>query len=1117
MPKIGKDRPFMMNATHASKSKKDLPFMTKDEHAPKLKKDMLLMAEDVQAPELKKDILFMAGDTHARQTPLYKGKFGEGFTFYEFSYKQTQAHSSEIRHAENTHTEHRSQAAAEEEEAMVLSDEARQWLTENGLGGLLRVADAPPHQDPEQAATTVDLSEVTEGAVQALTGITEGGLQTIELPSSEIFFEYFGEYSLSSKAYRTQGGENPLFGEVARALMDYGFVNPRPPAIAKYRAAIVIATFEGLQMDWLHFITEGLKEAIKHLAEGKRPWVGISQWLTVLVPPTTPVKQAKRGRQETTPKKTTKRRRILEKHTPGWTQEEEAPREEGSPRQPREEGLPRQEREERSPRQPREEGSSRQPQKQQRKPATKTKKAEKDKEKLAKKTSKRQTDAEPVTLEPEPVPRKEPAATPEPVTLEPEPVPRKEPAVAPTEEAETEEDSSEPLLRLPLRRGKEKRATRPIPTAAETQQRAKGPPPETGTETTRAEGQSAPKTAVPEPTAADLGEQRKEQAPEQQKRPEKQPELGSGRTPAPTDKGSTKAKWLRRLSEQLSGVADQLEKEEEQRERVARTTTKEMIMLRAHVHELQEELAQAKEGSRQAHDGTEPVGTSGKQAEPEMEEALQTGPETEKLIATLKEELQAQEALREKEREQRKLVEDDRRRMEEGLRRSKATNNRLQDEKDKLQKEKDRLRRRAEQEIERLQEEIRQQKDRDDRLRAQANRRLKQKTEDFDRLCKDYKQATSDSKNQAAISDRQIEQLKEQLKGTRLELSKAREEVSAEKTLMSEQRKEMEVLRREVRELTKSRNEEKEKSTFEISKWRSTCDKQKADYVAQAQFMADIIKRLRKEKQEASARAKAGVDRIKLIMSSWSTRAQASINESAEKLWREWAQQAAELQTLRADAENRKKTGDGFYKMDEESIVNIREELSEDFYALAEEHLKEIRGLVERLDDGQLATQLELEGYEKDRLRQEAEGQTTPISISEGERPAEDVPTDNASRQELPEEELPVQGEQVQADAGEDEEMRQGDTESEEEVTQPVETRESDTGNETETEVEQSGSGQNTEETPVPPVQAESEQQDAERQPIQPEVGGDTSKGVSEGKATLDTSERSLFDILEED
>ena len=91
MPKIGKDRPFMSNDAHASKSKKDLPFM------PKFKKDMLFMTEDVQAPKIKKDILFMAGDTHARQTPLYKEKTGEGFTFYEFSYKHAQT---------PTHTEH---------------------------------------------------------------------------------------------------------------------------------------------------------------------------------------------------------------------------------------------------------------------------------------------------------------------------------------------------------------------------------------------------------------------------------------------------------------------------------------------------------------------------------------------------------------------------------------------------------------------------------------------------------------------------------------------------------------------------------------------------------------------------------------------------------------------------------------------------------------------------------------------------------------------------------------------------------------------------------------------------------------------------------------------------
>ena len=84
-----------------------------------------------------------------------------------------------------------------------------------------------------------------------------------------------------------------MFGEVAWAMMEYGFVNPRPPTIAKYQARFVIATYEGLQVDWLHFITTGLKDAIRNLVEGKKPWAGIAQWLTVLVPSILPIKQKK--------------------------------------------------------------------------------------------------------------------------------------------------------------------------------------------------------------------------------------------------------------------------------------------------------------------------------------------------------------------------------------------------------------------------------------------------------------------------------------------------------------------------------------------------------------------------------------------------------------------------------------------------------------------------------------------------------------------------------------------------------------------------------------------------------------------------------------------------------
>ena len=159
------------------------------------------------------------------------------------------------------------------------------------------------------------------------------------------------------------------------------------------------------------------------------------------------------------------------------------------------------------------------------------------------------------------------------------------------------------------------------------------------------------------------------------------------------------------------------------------------------------------------------------------------------------------------------------------------------------------------------------------------------------------------------------------------ELDVKKEALSAEKTQAFEQRKELEALRQEKLEITKNRNEEKERATYTLNKLRSTYERKAEEYESRAQATATIITRLRKEKQEANARAQVGADRIRLIMSAWSDRAQASINESTEKVWKEWSQQAAELQTLRADAENRRKTGDKFYKMDEDNIVTIREEL----------------------------------------------------------------------------------------------------------------------------------------------------------------------------------------------
>ena len=71
-----------------------------------------------------------------------------------------------------------------------------------------------------------------------------------------------------------------------------------------------------------------------------------------------------------------------------------------------------------------------------------------------------------------------------------------------------------------------------------------------------------------------------------------------------------------------------------------------------------------------------------------------------------------------------------------------------------------------------------------------------------------------------------------------------------------------------------------------------------------------------------------------------------------------------------AEAENRKKAGNNFYLMDEQSIVTIWKELSNDFFSLAESYLRAVRRLVDRLDDNQLGTQLQFEKYERERYKQ---------------------------------------------------------------------------------------------------------------------------------------------------
>ena len=141
----------------------------------------------------------------------------------------------------------------------------------------------------------------------------------METPSREIMQEYFGSHSFASKAYRTHGAKDRLFREIAKVLLEYGFVYPRPPAILKNRIGFIIATYEGLRVDWAAITSNSLRAVIAGIVDGNKAWSRVAQYLTILAPPLLAIQPKRKRWPETTPK-STRRQQLLNQQATGWTE-----------------------------------------------------------------------------------------------------------------------------------------------------------------------------------------------------------------------------------------------------------------------------------------------------------------------------------------------------------------------------------------------------------------------------------------------------------------------------------------------------------------------------------------------------------------------------------------------------------------------------------------------------------------------------------------------------------------------------------------------------------------------------------------------------------------------------
>ena len=126
-----------------------------------------------------------------------------------------------------------------------VSQEIRTWLLRHGLGCYLRVIDAPPHPEAQEITRQLHPNTGTNNLICSLLGLQRNGYHDVEIPPHTIFKDYFGLYSMSSKAYRMFGGPNKLFGEIARILMEYAFAHTNPTSMPQKKETIIIKAYQG--------------------------------------------------------------------------------------------------------------------------------------------------------------------------------------------------------------------------------------------------------------------------------------------------------------------------------------------------------------------------------------------------------------------------------------------------------------------------------------------------------------------------------------------------------------------------------------------------------------------------------------------------------------------------------------------------------------------------------------------------------------------------------------------------------------------------------------------------------------------------------------------------------
>jgi hypothetical protein len=123
-------------------------------------------------------------------------------------------------------------------------------LNRRGLGGYLRIAQATPWANLEEAMAQVDVDEMSTEAVQAFLDLPEGGSPEVALYTDTVLTQYFGEYSSTAKFFLISSGRSEAFKQYTTFCAQWMLLQITPSAVTKVRGSLIITGWENRELDW---------------------------------------------------------------------------------------------------------------------------------------------------------------------------------------------------------------------------------------------------------------------------------------------------------------------------------------------------------------------------------------------------------------------------------------------------------------------------------------------------------------------------------------------------------------------------------------------------------------------------------------------------------------------------------------------------------------------------------------------------------------------------------------------------------------------------------------------------------------------------------------------------